>query len=148
MKRLAGVVLVAALACAGLGLVAAAAAGCGAQADVLARSRGALAGALVATDQARQAFDAWDTRHQHEIVLKATSLESGQAALVAWRSRRQPVLEAFIAAYLAIGGAATALLVAEQAKSVSADLIARLKAVADTYVRLTRAVRAVGGGGS
>lgn len=62
---------------------------------------------LLAVQAADCAFVAYDRTHQDEIVASATSREDGVAKLAAYRAKREVARKAFVAAYTAIGVAAT-----------------------------------------
>ena len=66
----------------------------------------ALQTSLTALNAARDGFLAWDKNHQQKIVDEATSMEQGKAALAAYRSKREPVVQGFVVAYSALAVAA------------------------------------------
>jgi len=66
----------------------------------------ALKYSLTGLNAARDGFVVWDAAHQQKIVDDATSLEGGQTALAAYRTRREHVLQSFIVAYSALAVAA------------------------------------------
>ena len=91
---------VAALVAAGV-LLAWLLAGCGASA----REK-TIHATLTATDAARTAFVGFDEQYQHVIVTEAKDLDSGKAALVAYRAKRAHTIDVFGATYRAIATAA------------------------------------------
>jgi len=94
----------------------------------------ALHTALVGLDAARSGFVAWDAQHQDAIVeaYRAKPYEEGRGALLAYRGRRDLVVQAFVVAYSAVAVAAldnTPAKLVEAARAVQAayDLILKLK---------------------
>lgn len=74
------------------------------------KAQHSLATALVATNQARDVFTAYDLEHQKGLVESAHGDATAAAQAVAsYRAKRQPVLKAFALAYSAIAAASTAL---------------------------------------
>lgn len=63
--------------------------------------------AVISVNVARDGFLAFDKSYQIAIVDKATSREEGQAALDAYRAKREPVAKGFELAYKALALAAT-----------------------------------------
>lgn len=70
------------------------------------RSR-TLHAALIATNVARDGFVAWDAAHQAQLVESATSRAEAEAALAAYRGRRDKLISDFERVYRAIATAAT-----------------------------------------
>lgn len=66
----------------------------------------ALSYTVTGLNAARDGFVIWDANHQQKIVDDATSLGEGQAALTAYRAKREAVLQAFTVAYSALAVAA------------------------------------------
>lgn len=54
------------------------------------------------------ALAAFDAKTQQDIVADAKDLESGKAALTAWRAKRDRIVQELIASYQAVGAAAAA----------------------------------------
>lgn len=61
---------------------------------------------LVAVNAARDGFVTYDATRQQSIVDGADTLEAGRAELVAYRKRREPIVEAFATSYRALAIAA------------------------------------------
>jgi hypothetical protein len=66
----------------------------------------ALRTSLLALNAARDGFVAWDKTHQDKIVADAESYDQGKAALEVYRTKREPVVHGFSAAYSALAAAA------------------------------------------
>lgn len=64
--------------------------------------------ALVTTDTARAGFVAWDREHQLDIVARAETRETGQAALVEYRAKRDAIVSKLVGVYRAIAAASIA----------------------------------------
>ncbi len=62
---------------------------------------------IVSVDAARDGFVSWDRQHQLAIVEKATTREQGEAELVAYRLKRESVVDGFRVAYRGLAVAAT-----------------------------------------
>ncbi len=99
-------------------------AGCGASA----REK-TLRAAVVSVNAARDGFIAFDLNHQRAILAAHTEREKYDAAIAAYRSKREPVVEAFVVAYRAIGVAA-----------VLVDDDASLGAVGEAVSKLLKAI--------
>lgn len=81
------------------------------------KAQHSLATALVATNQARDVFVAYDLEHQKDLVESAGGDAAVATAKVhAYREKRQAVERAFVVAYSAIGAAATGLAAARTQK--------------------------------
>jgi hypothetical protein len=91
-----------------------------------------IAAAFTTTNASRDAFIAFDARHQAEIVKSATSLDDGKAKLANYRAQREPIVQAFAAVYRVIAAAA----IAKDATSV-ADMINAAKLLAAALHELT-----------
>lgn len=85
-----------------------------------------LATALSATNAARDTFVDFDKDHQLGLVDDATSREDAESALAKYRSDRARVLQAFTAAYSAIGAAAAMIPLVEKGEKKEADFRAIL----------------------
>jgi len=62
---------------------------------------------LVSVDAVREGFVTWDRAHMAGIVEGSTSHDDGTAKLLAYRAKRQPILDGFEVAYRALVVAAT-----------------------------------------
>jgi hypothetical protein len=81
------------------------------------KAQHSLATALVATNQARDAFAIYDLEHQKDLVEDAAGDPVvATASVKAYREKRAPVLTAFTVAYSAIAAAATGLAAAKTQK--------------------------------
>jgi crotonobetainyl-CoA:carnitine CoA-transferase CaiB-like acyl-CoA transferase len=90
--------------------------GCGG-ASFVDKAHHSLATALVATNQARDAFALYDLEHQKVLVEAAADDPAvATASVKAYREKRAPVLTAFTVAYSAIAAAATGLAAAKTQK--------------------------------
>jgi hypothetical protein len=99
-------------------LLALLAIGCGAS-----QREKTLRAAFVATNSARDGFATFDRERQQEIIDKATSLEQGQAALVAYREKQGKIALVFEDVYRAL----TAAVLAEDTGSYDAAMKAAEK---------------------
>lgn len=99
-------------------------AACGMTKDAL------VAKTFIGVNAARDAFTAWDGRHQTEIVDAAKTEAEGRAELTAYRAERARVQVAFVAAYSAIAVASLddSADSAIQVVTTGASLLAALKA--------------------
>lgn len=93
----------------------------------------ALSYTLAGLNGARSGFVVFDEVAQTHIVDQATSLESGEAALKAYRAQREPVMQAFMIAYSALAAASVDMSVANIAEAAARakDLYEAVKAFKD-----------------
>jgi hypothetical protein len=89
----------------------------------------ALAKTLAGVGAARDAFTAWDARHQTALVDGAASLNAGTVALTEYRGKRDKLTLAFVAAYGALAAASIDGTAAsfEKATTAATALLAALK---------------------
>ena len=81
------------------------------------KAQHSLATALVATNQAREAFTAYDLQHQKELIESAAGDPAvATAKVAAYREKRAPAVKAFVIAYSAIAAASTGLAAAKSQK--------------------------------
>ena len=132
--------------CLGVLVVACVATGCGG--GIVNRAEKSIRYAYAATTAARDGFVEWDRLHQADLVAGAANRESGEAALAAYRSRRQPVLRAFTAAYTTLAAAAAIVPLVAKGMRPERDLVSLLADAAAAVVEVRTAVdslKALGG---
>jgi hypothetical protein len=89
---------------------------------------------LASLNAARDGFVAYDAKHQSDIVDAAKSLEEGKASLAEYRTKREPLIQAFAVAYSALAAAALD------------DTEARLAEAGKTAIEVYRLVKELMGG--
>lgn len=109
------------------------------------RADTALSTALLATNAARDQFLAWDKAHQLELIAAAQTRAQGEAALAAYRAKREPVLHAFTVAYAAIGAAAALVPLVERGLRKDTELTGLIAEAATAIAAIREAVAAVRG---
>jgi hypothetical protein len=81
------------------------------------KAQHSLATALIATNQARDVFTAYDLEHQKKLVEGAGGdMALAELRVKLYREKREPVVKAFVVAYSAIAAASTALAAARSQK--------------------------------
>lgn len=119
---------------------------CGAGAATLSdRANRSLATTLDAVNATREGFLAWDEQHQADILAASSTQGEFEIRISGYRERRRAVVEAFVAAYTAIGAAAGLVGLVAADRATVADLITALEGVADAAVNIKRAIDRVKG---
>lgn len=109
--------------------VSALSAGCGAaqtRSTVVTTAKTTAATVHGALNSLQGVFVEWDRQHQLDLVAAATTHESGEAALAAYRARRQKLYKLFAVAYAAIDAVAATVPLAEIDHVPMADFVALL----------------------
>lgn len=125
-------------------LLVAVAAGCGGG-SFTDHAHRSLNTALAATNAARDEFVAWDKAHQLELVDAAATKEAAEAALTAYRSKREPVLRAFTITYTTIAAAAAMIPLVDRGIKKDVDLLPLLSEAATAAMAIKDAYKALRG---